>query len=844
MATYTEQHALISAFPAFCEPLPVGAALFVRDERTGGFSLIRANARYRELCGYHGDSPDLPAPADCPLFGELGLAELLSRAEAGHSPLQTEVTLSRGHSFLIGINAAVDGIFPLFIRETTDLLRKHRELASSRAFFRGLAEDAVDFILRFSWPEGRIEFAGERMAALLGSAGQDLVGHVIFDLLPAEVAMRIRRTLTGLTPDSPAREYIEQLHLAGGPVAVDWKYRGFFDGAGSLISVQALGRDVTEQIRERDRLRRSEERFRTLVEDAGAYFCEFDGDGVLSYVNAVYVESMGLAEQDLLAHDFYRFIPEGQRNPIRQGLVNLSKDSPFFTTEHQVFLPGGKMLWQRWTNRALFNEDGSVRRYCCVGYDITERKNAEKVREEQARHLEALFEQSPIAIAFSRDHRVQRVNAAFCELFHLDADQVVGRDMREVLSRPGQIRGDCDDVVDRMDAGETVVCDAVRLRGDGVEIPVRVFGMSYECADDAGGRGYFAFFQDLADRVRLKEEIQRNRIVVQESPVVIFEAPLGFGAPCRFISENVSQFGYSARELVEGRISLDMKTHPEDMRRLRDQVARADREGRSYRDYTYRLLTSGGSYRWVNERNHVLPGADGQPDSIIGVLIDQTELVEAQKEMQAVNEVLARHARAMEESWESTLNLLAGITELRDPYTRGHQLRVAHLCRALGEELGFEKEPLRELVQAATIHDIGKMEIPSDYLNRPGPLSRDEFEFIKLHPEKGFQLLNRISVPGFLAEIVRQHHERLDGSGYPRGLVGEEILLSARILAVADVVEAMLSHRPYRPALGLQDVLAHITCESGRSYDSEVVRVCRRLFLEKGYVLIRPEEIL
>lgn len=590
-------------------------------------------------------------------------------------------------------------------------------------------------------------------------------------------------------------------------------------------------------------LSRSHDLFRNLVEETGAFFCEYAPGGTLTYVNRAYCDFLGVHEEDVLGKDFYRYIPSDQREAVKAGIEALSPEAPSHSCEHQVRLGDGRMTWQRWMDRAFFDAEGRVRTCCSVGFDITAQREAGERRREQARHFEALFEYAPVAVCFSLDYRVFQVNPAFCSLFRMTPEDILGRDMRKVISLSEPMRRESGELVELMDRGERFLRDTVRCRSDGEQVRVRITGVPYGMTD--GKRGYFVFFQDLSDTVELEKEMLRNSIVVEESPVVIFEAPLGFGSPCRFISENVSQFGYKAEDLMWGKISLDMRTHPEDMQRLSREVAEANSEGRSYREYTYRLLTTEGRYRWINERNRVIPGPDGEPESIIGVLIDQTELIKAQQKLQSNNERLARHASEMEDAWDQTILLLAGVTEMRDPYTRGHQFRVADLCRAIAEEMAFQDEPLKELVQAAHIHDIGKMEIPSDYLNRPGKLLPEEFEFIKDHPAKGYELLSRLRVPGFLPEIVYQHHERLDGSGYPRGLHSEDILLPARVLAVADVIEAMLSHRPYRPAFALDEVMAEINHGAGTLYDEDVVSVCRHLFREKGYRFPEiPEEII
>ncbi|MBN1833624.1 MAG: response regulator [Deltaproteobacteria bacterium] len=180
---------------------------------------------------------------------------------------------------------------------------------------------------------------------------------------------------------------------------------------------------------------------------------------------------------------------------------------------------------------------------------------------------------------------------------------------------------------------------------------------------------------------------------------------------------------------------------------------------------------------------------------------------------------------------------LAMTVEMRDPYTAGHQNRVSSLACAITEELGYDGTNVEGIRMAAKIHDLGKITVPAEILNKPGRLTEIEFTLIKTHSRLGYEILKDIAFPWPIAQIVLQHHERLDGSGYPQGLTEKEILLEAKILAVADVIEAMASHRPYRPALSLDEALEEIVRHKGRLYDSEVTDACLRLFREKNFKL-------
>jgi putative nucleotidyltransferase with HDIG domain len=184
-----------------------------------------------------------------------------------------------------------------------------------------------------------------------------------------------------------------------------------------------------------------------------------------------------------------------------------------------------------------------------------------------------------------------------------------------------------------------------------------------------------------------------------------------------------------------------------------------------------------------------------------------------------------------------TIQAVAATIEKRDPYTAGHQQRTAALAARLASELGLVADRIEGIRLGAMIHDIGKIYIPAEILNRPGRLSTVEFNLIKVHPQVGYDIIKDVRFPWPVAEMVLQHHERLDGSGYPQGLVDEAITLEARILAVADVVEAMSSHRPYRPGLGIKVALDEIEKNRGRFYDPAVVDACLRLFREQGYQL-------
>jgi len=214
---------------------------------------------------------------------------------------------------------------------------------------------------------------------------------------------------------------------------------------------------------------------------------------------------------------------------------------------------------------------------------------------------------------------------------------------------------------------------------------------------------------------------------------------------------------------------------------------------------------------------------------------DKMALLGGLANVSAVAIANSRLVQQIREALAGTVGIVGKTVEIRDPYTAGHQRRVSELACAIGRKLDLPEERIDGLAVAGLLHDIGKISIPAEILSKPTRLSETEFALIKGHPQVGFDLLRPIQFPWPVAQIVLQHHERMDGSGYPQGLTGEEILLEARILAVADTVEAMAAHRPYRAALGIDAALEEINKSKGLHYSEDVVEACLQLFTKEGF---------
>jgi PAS domain S-box-containing protein/putative nucleotidyltransferase with HDIG domain len=241
-----------------------------------------------------------------------------------------------------------------------------------------------------------------------------------------------------------------------------------------------------------------------------------------------------------------------------------------------------------------------------------------------------------------------------------------------------------------------------------------------------------------------------------------------------------------------------------------------------------RLLLNGNPKSLFEINGGVLRDINGIPYGMVFLCRDITERKQAEAD-------LHQSVKKLRETLKASIDSLASAIEMRDPYTAGHQERVTRLACAIAAEMGLADERVEGIQVAAIIHDIGKLYVPAEILSKPTKLNELEYSLIKMHAQVGFTILSKIDFPWPIAQIVHQHHENINGSGYPRGLTGKDILLEARILCVADVVEAMSSHRPYRPALGIQVALDEISQKRGILYDREVVDACLKLFAEKRF---------
>ena len=314
----------------------------------------------------------------------------------------------------------------------------------------------------------------------------------------------------------------------------------------------------------------------------------------------------------------------------------------------------------------------------------------------------------------------------------------------------------------------------------------------------------------------LKGEAAKYREMVDEANSIILRlAPRGKITFMNAYALNF--FGYAPEEIIGrnlvGTIVPEIESSGRDLGAL---IADLEKNPESYVVNENENLRRSGERVWVAWTNK-------------GVYNDRGELSEI---LCIGNDITAPRLQNLLKAHDQAVQAIAVAIEMRDPYTAGHQQRVTKLACALAREMGLAEDRLQGLRLAGLLHDLGKIVVPAEFLSKPGRLRDHEWEVIKDHPFFGYEIMKGISFPWPVAEIIYQHHERIDGSGYPRGLTGEEIHLEAKILAVADTVEAMATHRPYRPALAMAAVLEEISQHRGDLYDPVAAEVCLHLFAQ------------
>jgi len=548
-------------------------------------------------------------------------------------------------------------------------------------------------------------------------------------------------------------------------------------------------------------------------------------DGKFKFVNQQFQKIVGYSEKELLGMDSFKLVLDDDWDKVRDNAVKMLKGDRISPYEYRAINKEGETRWIMETVTSIHYK--GERAVLGNFMDVTELKRTEEALRESEERYRMLIQQSVEAIYMfdPKTKYILNANPAFLNLLGYTVYEVRKLSIYDFVVHD---RDSVEATINRiLTYGAVSIGERRWRRKDGELINV------YLTASKIHQKGrdiIFAIGRDITEKKRaeeaLRESEERYHTLFRDSRDAIYITTRE-GILVDVNQAALDTFGYTRGEMIGMNIQK-IYAHSDDWFKFQRVIE--DRS--SLRDYEVKLCKKDGTEIDCLITSSVRRARDGSILEYQGIIRDITKQKQQQEKVKQSMEKLRK-------TMGGIIQVIASTVETRDPYTAGHQRRVANLARAIATEMGLSEEQIDGIRMAGVVHDLGKISVPAEILSKPGELTEIEFSLIKSHPQVGYDILKEIDFPWPVAQIVLQHHERMDGSGYPNGLKGEEILLEARILGVADVVEAMASHRPYRPALGIDTALEEISNNRGTLYDPEVVDACLRLFTEKGFKLDR-----
>jgi PAS domain S-box-containing protein len=574
-----------------------------------------------------------------------------------------------------------------------------------------------------------------------------------------------------------------------------------------------------EDITERRKLEEAHNNLAAIVESADDAIIGKDLAGIIVSWNRGAEIAYGYNAKEVIGKSISLLIPPGHPKEYKELLTKRSSGELIKNYETQRMRKDGKIVDVSLTISPVKDTSGEITGDSIIVRDITERKRLESLLLDSEEQYRRLFETASdgIVLLEKREGKITHANPATEKMLGYTKNESIGSKLQDI----GVMLDTSDFQTTMQNLNKSGIINYRNVKVEtksGQHIDTEIYLVDRAKLVQCNIR-------DITERKLAKEDLkqaeERYRSIFENAQEGIFRStPDG-----KMIMANqamAKMFGYaSPKELITGitDVARQHYVNPEDRRKLKEMIE----EHGFIKGYEAQLYRKNGSIVWISITMHAVRDEKGHILYYDGIDEDITNRKE--------------NTERMRKALGATVRAIAVTVETRDPYTAGHQRRVADLSRSIATEMKLSVDQIDGIRMAATIHDLGKISVPADILSKPKKLTDIEFSLIKTHPQSGYDILQDIDFPWPVARIVLEHHERMNGSGYPNGLTGDNILLESRIIAVADVVESMGTHRPYRPSLGIDAALEEIEKNRGTLYDDAVADACLRLFRERGYQL-------
>lgn len=566
---------------------------------------------------------------------------------------------------------------------------------------------------------------------------------------------------------------------------------------------------------------------RMIVDAAQDQIVVIDRELRVAFINLVAAAAFSKSTEEITGNRIKDFLSPPFMERIEAALMRVFSEGVSYSLE-TTLVQSGKNVWLQTSFTPVFDGDGKVTHAVARSRDVSNLKDYEDYLVESSGLFEALIQTSPDAITIADlGGRIMNASKQTIEMLACSEKDILQKSLFDFIAPEDHARAMAN-IKRTMEAGIVRNVEYTLVRFDGSRFIADVNSSVIRDANGAA-KGIIGVCRDVTVQKKIEKallESERRFKELWDNAPVAYHTVDTQGTITAVNQTEARMLGYFVEEMVGKPVFNFILSEQRQEAKERFNLKIANKEVSRSENRVY--VRKDGSRVSVSIDDVLEYDDDGKVNGVRTTMVNMTERKRAEEGLK--ESLLKLHL-----TMESTIQAMAKIVEMKDPYTAGHQRRVAKLAAAIARENGLPGEQVDSIHMASIIHDIGKIYVPSEILSKPGKLTEIEFGMIKTHPKVSFDILKMVEFPWPIAKIVLQHHERIDGSGYPLGLTGDDIMIEAKILSVADVVEAIAFHRPYRSAVGITKALEEISLKRSVLYDAKAVDACLRLFNEKGF---------